>query len=208
MSTIDRSRWSYDDGCIPSQGWFVRKILDPVRGLTLDCGCGRGIWSRKIREKGLPAVSLDPSIRRLRMCRCEDNNILVICASCTHLPFRPDSFDSILLLEVIEHLTKEEQKATLEGIRGVLKTGGTLVLTTPNKHIYRLLGNIMFTHNPEHLNELTLGECKRMLRQFFRIRIIDGKLGILDRLVPSFLCWDLLFVCENPGPVSGEELNI
>jgi predicted TPR repeat methyltransferase len=39
------------NGYIPRQKWFVNKIIFSTRGLTLDIGCGIGLWSKKLREK-------------------------------------------------------------------------------------------------------------------------------------------------------------
>lgn len=45
-------------------------------------------------------------------------------------PFRPNTFDVVLSLEVLEHVIDGD--ALLQNIRTVLKTEGYLVLTTPN----------------------------------------------------------------------------
>jgi ubiquinone/menaquinone biosynthesis C-methylase UbiE len=47
------------------------------------------------------------------------------------LPFEDDSFDFILLSEVIEHM-EVDPMSMLSEINRVLKTGGTLLVTTPN----------------------------------------------------------------------------
>ena len=47
------------------------------------------------------------------------------------LPFDTETFDVVLLCEVLEHFTNDPVKALLH-IRRVLKTNGYLVLTTPN----------------------------------------------------------------------------
>jgi ubiquinone/menaquinone biosynthesis C-methylase UbiE len=47
------------------------------------------------------------------------------------LPFEDDSFDFILLSEVIEHMEVDPMSMLLE-VNRVLKTGGTLLVTTPN----------------------------------------------------------------------------
>ena len=46
-------------------------------------------------------------------------------------PYSDQSFDTVLLCEVLEHFTNNPLHALLE-IKRVLKPGGTLILTTPN----------------------------------------------------------------------------
>jgi ubiquinone/menaquinone biosynthesis C-methylase UbiE len=158
------------NGCIPRQKWFVNKIVSSTRGLTLDCGCGRGLWSKKLREKGLEVIGIDISEKRLKYAKVEGNNNLIICASCTHLPFKSNCFDSALLIEVIEHLNEENQETTLSEIRRVLKSEGTLIITTPNRPIYHLLAKYfhLFKYNPEHIKELSLWEVRNLVRNTLR----------------------------------------
>jgi 2-polyprenyl-3-methyl-5-hydroxy-6-metoxy-1,4-benzoquinol methylase len=189
---------SVHDGFIPRQKWFVEEIIQPLSGLTLDCGCARGLWSKELKQRGLDVVGLDLSRRRLKMSRREGNNTDVICGSATSLPFRQNCFDSVLFLEIVEHMDQTGQNESLKEIEHVLKPGGNVVVTTPNKRIYHLLTKYLhlFEYNPEHLRELTLNETKKLLRKYFEIDLVDGKTGsdILDKLVPVSLCWDLLLV--------------
>jgi len=73
-------------------------------------------------------------------------------------------------------------------------------MTTPNKYIYSMLTKFFFKHNPEHLRELTYGEARSLVKEYFEIVLVDGKVGginlggILDYFLPSPLCWDLLFI--------------
>jgi 2-polyprenyl-3-methyl-5-hydroxy-6-metoxy-1,4-benzoquinol methylase len=74
LSRIDTSDNPLDDGFLPTQEWFVARILGHISGLVLDCGCGRGLWSKKLGEKRAEVVGLDLSLRRLELCRSEGNN--------------------------------------------------------------------------------------------------------------------------------------
>lgn len=93
----------------------------------------------------------------------------------TQLP--PASFDLILCTEVIEHI--EDSVAALEGLYQLLKPGGTLVLSTPQRYsplevfakIAFLPGIIQVVKwiyrepiiETGHINLLTEGELKRQL---------------------------------------------
>lgn len=46
------------------------------------------------------------------------------------LPFQNETFDAVLLIEVIEHIVPDRE--TIMEIKRVLRRGGVLVLTTPN----------------------------------------------------------------------------
>jgi len=185
------------DGFIPRQKWFVEAITNPLNGLTLDCGCASGLWSKELAKRGLNVVGLDLSKRRLKLSQKAGNKDLV-CGSATNLPFKPSCFDSVVFLEIIEHMNQVNQNRALAAIENTLKTNGTIVITTPNKHIYQLFSKHLhlFPYNQEHIYELTLGEIKNMFSKHFKILLVDGKTGIsfLDKIVPVYFCWDLLLV--------------
>jgi len=204
MSTVDRSLNPLDDGFLPAQKWFIDRISSHINGFTLDCGCGRGLWSKQLREKGINVIGLDSSLRRLKLSKSEGNCENLVHGSFAWLPFRTDSFDSIILIEVIEHLPRNSQNSTLSEINRVLRVDGTFVMTTPNKYIYLLLTKAgLFAHNPEHVGELTYRQARSLFTRYFDIVDFCGKAsgmnhgGVLDHLLPTIFCWDLLFVGKN-----------
>ena len=62
------------------------------------------------------------------------------------LPYPPESFDVVLLVEVIEHL--ENHRAGICELARVLKPGGILILTTPN--IMRIKSRLHFMLSGYH----------------------------------------------------------
>ena len=197
---------SVHDGFIPRQKWFVEEITRPLSGLTLDCGCARGLWSKELKQRGLNVVGLDLSRKRLEMSRKEGNNTDVVCGSATNLPFKQDCFDSVVFLEIVEHMDEACQNAALREIECVLKPGGNIVATTPNKPIYHLMTKYLhlFEYNSEHVRDLTFSQMKELFRKYFEINLVDGKTGS-DFLVQStsrILCWDILMVEKRSPRIS------
>ena len=60
-------------------------------------------------------------------------------ADATKLPFKDNSFDTIFNSEMIEHLYPQDSKKMLDEFFRVLKPGGKLIITTPNRSEYRRL---------------------------------------------------------------------
>ncbi len=60
------------------------------------------------------------------------------------LPFEDDTFDSVSLLDVLEHVA--DQAWTLGELHRVLKPGGRLIVTVPRRHLFSVLdiGNLKF----------------------------------------------------------------
>ncbi len=82
------------------------------------------------------------------------------------LKFSDCTFDLVLAREVIEHVP--DIKSTLSEAYRVLKPGGCILVTSPNRNslhlrINRLLGYKDFTCAFDHIKELTFEEAEQML---------------------------------------------
>lgn len=118
----------------------------------LDVGCGRGEILANTAQMGARAYGIDYASVAVRLSRdvaaqqptaseegsgAEDVGerypIGVYQASALFLPFVADSFDRVLMLDIVEHLYPDELDATLREARRVLKPGGRIVIhTAPN----------------------------------------------------------------------------
>lgn len=122
----------------------VFRLLPPdlSGAMLLDAGCGTGWFSRAAAEKGALVTSMDIGPRLLEKVKekCDSRRVE---GSLLALPFPAGSFDYIICTEAIEH-TPDPAKAVSELCR-VLKPGGTLVLTVPNRawHFLAVLANAL-----------------------------------------------------------------
>ena len=116
----------------------VMELLAPALGeLILDVGCGNARDIIPFAQKGATCVGVDFSNDIICMVRMSKpylglKNVDLILANATHLPFKRGYFDKISCSEVIEHIP-DYPKAIAE-INRVLKEGGKIVITTPNRH--------------------------------------------------------------------------
>ena len=69
------------------------------------------------------------------------------------------SFDFVITFQVIEHIPGDH--IFLQEIKRVLKDGGKLILTTPNK-------KMSITRNPWHVREYTVQELEQLLLRYFK----------------------------------------
>jgi 2-polyprenyl-3-methyl-5-hydroxy-6-metoxy-1,4-benzoquinol methylase len=103
----------------------------PAEARILDAGCGAGPALRYLKQRGyLPFGSDLVEYPLMQARRLVPEARLVQCDSDMPLPFRAESFDAILLSEVIEHVTSPE--FTLTECWRVLRAGGAVACTTPN----------------------------------------------------------------------------
>src|SRR5688500_18786373 len=108
---------------------------------VLDVGCATGYLGKKIKELGNQVIGIDISQKAVTKAKKVLNDAVVVDLNNQKLPFKDQDFDYIIASEVIEHLF--DGGSFLHEIHRVLKSNGTLIITTPNisfwQHRYNLL---------------------------------------------------------------------
>lgn len=107
----------------------------------LDVGSGTGVYSVHMLKEGYEGVLLDFSRSYLKLAENlilqegvdERNGVVERDAMC--MPFNDDSFDVVMLLEVIEHIP--EYRNVLLEARRVLRPNRALIISVPLKYSYK-----------------------------------------------------------------------
>ena len=98
---------------------------------VLDCGCGMGVYMMMMsRLRNLNIVGVDGDVGRLEWAEREGVDARLSRVDIHSLPFASNSFDKVLMSEVLEHLA--EDRVAMREIFRVLKPGGTLALSVPH----------------------------------------------------------------------------
>lgn len=101
-------------------------------GKVLNIGVGTGIFEEIASRMGLDVHSLDPNDTTIAMLRRRFHmGEKAKAGYCQKIPFPDNSFDSVVISEVIEHLSPEETEQTLKEIARVLVPGGRITGTVP-----------------------------------------------------------------------------
>lgn len=112
----------------------IAKVLEiaPKKSLRIcDLGCGRGWLASELTKFG-SVVAVDLSATGVEQARERWPHIDFRVADITE--WRPDeSFDLVVSSEVLEHVPDQDRFA--ETARHLLRDGGCLVLTTPNRRV-------------------------------------------------------------------------
>lgn len=130
-----------------SSPWYklVMEYLPSVDGQKiLEVACGRGGFARLLASRGARMFGADFSSTALQIARGKTNGprtvrnapVELAQADAQNLPYAQDSFDAIISCETIEHLP--DPGAALREMSRVVRSGGTLFLTTPN--YFNLMG--------------------------------------------------------------------
>lgn len=101
-------------------------------GKVVDIGCGTAPLLAEFARRGIEAVGVDSSPEVLSAARKRAPDATLYLGTAVDLPLADGSVDAALLIEVVEHLDDDTLQATIAEAWRVLRSGGTLMITTPN----------------------------------------------------------------------------
>ena len=144
---------------------------------VLDIGCGAGYGTDLLAEQAREAVGVD--IDRGAVARATKAyrrpNLSYQVADCYDLPFADGEFDAVVANEMIEHIDRQDD--FLKEARRVLKTGGLLIVSTPNRPIY----NRYKSPNPFHVAEMDIPEFRHLLEgHFASVRLTGLRMALIS----------------------------
>lgn len=116
----------------PTKFKAVHAFLGEQLGVVADIGCGPGVFTRRLSARARQVLAADidlESLERVKARHQDLENISFVTTDADRLPFPNECLDTLLLLEVLEHLT--DDTAALREMCRVLRPGGKIVLSVP-----------------------------------------------------------------------------
>jgi len=149
----------------------------------LDVASGAGFGLQMLRAASGCPIGLDYDPEALREVRRLEKTAPLINADATCLPLASASIDLVVSFETLEHVP--DPGAMIKEIRRVLKPGGRLVLSTPNRSFGPPERH---TSNPYHIKEFTTDELRELLGEAFaEVKIYGQRPQDAYRYVPFLM---------------------
>lgn len=145
-----------------------RYAINHVYGDVLELGCGEGYAIAEMAEKADKYIAIDKYYSTLTKTSLPAN------AEFIKMKFPPlqyvafNSYDVVICFQTIEHIKYDE--TFVKDIYRVLKPGGKLILTTPNK-------KMSLTRNPWHEREYTAETMHNIIGNTFSKFTVQGVHG-------------------------------
>lgn len=136
-----------------------------ARGLNvLDIASGEGYGTSMLATIAQSAIGVDISENAVNHARAaySRHNLTYRVGSAAKIPVDDNSIDLVVSFETIEHHTEHE--AMMLEIKRVLKPGGMLLISSPNKHEHT---DVLGIRNEFHVKELYVEEFVDLLRLHF-----------------------------------------
>lgn len=152
---------------------LVRQFLDQcdLASKIIDLGCGEGVLVNEYRQRGLDIIGLDMNYETEWVLR----------GSLLDTGYPDASFDTVLCLDVLEHLNFSEQERAVSEIARILQPGGVFLLTVPNlAHLasrlsFLVRGKLIRTSSVDrHPGDRSVSEYFELLKPYFHIRTRKG----------------------------------
>jgi SAM-dependent methyltransferase len=135
---------------------FVGSLLSslnfPSKILVLNAGCGTGEGLDFIKKMG-NTVMIDINFLSLK----RNNGVSTIQGDLQYLPFRPNTFDFILCLDVLEHIMNDF--LVIKEFNRILKKAGICLISVPT-------GQFLYSTHDRNLGHLRRYSFKRFLSLF------------------------------------------
>lgn len=133
---------------------FVEPLAHIYSGAgAFDAGCGRGEWLELMQDCGFDAHGVDLDEGMLSGCQEKGLRVALTDAIAALIDLPSESYAVVSAFHVVEHISFEELRTFVAEAHRVLKSGGILIMETPNPENI-LVATRNFYLDPTHVRPI------------------------------------------------------
>ncbi len=136
--------------------------------MVLDMACGEGVGSFILSKKisSVRGVDISRDLINSAKSKFSVSNVEFSTGDARKTEFGDSSFDGVVSCHTLEHFNSPDQILFLRELKRITKPGGSIIIATPDKDVWRLQG--IAGMQEDHIKELTRSEAEDLL----------GKIGL------------------------------
>ncbi|MDH4203334.1 MAG: glycoside hydrolase family 99-like domain-containing protein [Phycisphaerae bacterium] len=138
---------------------------------VLDIASGEGYGSFLLSQTARRVCGVDIDSQSVEFAneKYRDEKLSFHVGNCEWIPFEDKYFDVVVSFETLEHISQNQQLTFFKEIRRVLRPGGLLIMSTPDKNVY----DVFSPNNPFHVHEITQNKfCGLVANHFKNYKIL------------------------------------
>lgn len=164
-------KWAKDSEYIK---FFLNFMCFSDEDLVLDAGIGTGLISDQLSQFVKTIIGVDTSLDMLNQCS-RNGNVILMKEDIRDLPFMDESFDKIIIRNVLHHIVKENQKAVDECYRVLKKKGRILIgeRVPPADEVKEEYNKIFQLKNDERIIFTEQGLIQVLMNSGFKIVVSE-----------------------------------
>jgi len=146
-------------------------LLPQERHRALDFGCGNGVMLPTLSGifDTVVGIDLHTSAASRVIHGYSLNNVFLIRTNGMKLPFKDDTFYTVLTTSVLEHFTDLEE--VVAEIARIIKPGGSLLFLSPTENMFYRFGRWLFGFKKPEDHYYSAKEIKGILKKYFYVEV-------------------------------------
>lgn len=144
-------------------------------GKVLDIGCGSGIYTHYLNSLGHDTTGMDSILNFVKAAKSKYPQEKYISGSAENIPFRNNSFDTIVLFDILEHVDD------LKVVKESLRVANRLIISVPREN-----QKILTQYGLSHAHYLDRTHKRVYILKSFRslLRKLNAKIVFLEESLP------------------------
>ncbi|MEK7100200.1 MAG: class I SAM-dependent methyltransferase [Patescibacteria group bacterium] len=155
---------------------------------VLDIGCWTGQYEQLASKYTKSITGIDPGIEAIKTAKRLVPKAKFFVGDALNLKFKNASFDTVTMMDVIEHIPSGTEAKCLREVKRILKPNGYLIISTPNSHLISiLLDPAFFLIGHRHYSEKILrGHLKDAGFKVIKVKKTGGIFRLCIPLLQMF----------------------
>ena len=155
---------------------------------VLDIGCWTGQFEKIASKHTKQIIGIDPGVEAIKTAKKLVPKAKFFVGDALNLKFKDNSFDTVTIMDVIEHIPKGTEEKCLKEVKRVLKLNGHLIISTPYAHpLSILMDPAFFLIGHRHYSEKRLRELLSVNNlKIIKVKKTGGLVRITTTLIEYF----------------------